>query len=51
MAPKGGCFRSGTGNRDLKMLFYEIELVYFFFARNFNKEWEVADVCRLHRFK
>jgi hypothetical protein len=37
VAPKGGRFRSRTGNRDLKMLFYEIHLGYFFFARNFNK--------------
>jgi hypothetical protein len=37
VAPKGGRFRSRTGNRGLNMLFYEIQLGYFFFARNFNK--------------
>jgi hypothetical protein len=37
VAPKGGRFRSQLRNYDLKMLFYDIKLVYFSFARNFNE--------------
>jgi hypothetical protein len=38
VAPKGGRLDIWTGSRDLKkLLFYEIQLGYFFFAWNFNK--------------
>jgi hypothetical protein len=37
VAPKGGHLQSWTRSRDLKMLFYKIQLGYFFFVWNFNK--------------